>query len=192
MNMKKICLFLLLGIFGISHVAAQSLIPLSAGSQLNPPQPLPSFELIDMEGVPFTRESLKRRWSFVFFGYRTCPDICPLTLTALQTLAERLGSRASIQFIFITIDPQKDTPTLLKNYFQETKFNRIKGVTGDKATIFELAKSMKIHLDANTLAEHSGTLSLINPKGELAAIFTSTEKPAMIAQDFKQIMGYRY
>jgi protein SCO1/2 len=189
--MKKLFLFLFLGILG-SQVAAQSLLSLSAGSQLNPPQPLPSFELIDMDGNPFTLGSVKRRWSFVFFGYRTCPDICPLTLTSLQALAERLGSRASIQFIFITIDPEKDTPSSLKTYFQETTFNRIKGVTGDKATILALAKAMSLHLDPVDLTEHSGTVSLINPKGELAAIFTSTQKPAMIAQDFKQIIGYRY
>ena len=163
---------------------------LSAGTLLGQPKKLAAFDLIDMESKPFTNQSLKGQWSFLFFGYTSCPDICPTTLGAIQQIASRLQGTANLQFVFVSINPEKDSPLQLKDYLSQEKFNIVNfvGVTGEKEKIQTLAESVGIH---TVQSEHSSTLLLINPEGKLAAIFTSSEKPQAIARDFKEVV-HRY
>lgn len=174
-----------------------SVAALSVGTALVLPQKLPEFELSNMEGKPFTNDAFKKHWSFVFFGYTNCPQICPTTLSAMNQISLRLRN-PDVQYIFISIDPLNDTPERLKNYLQQAKFNgsSIVGLTGQSVQVQRLAKTIGIYISQETdisseHIEHSGSLLLINPEGKLAAVFTSTDKPHAIAHDFKKIL-HRY
>ncbi|MBN9286555.1 MAG: hypothetical protein BGO43_06265 [Gammaproteobacteria bacterium 39-13] len=171
-------------------------IPLSVGTALTQPHKIPDFTLTDMNGKLFNNDSIKARWSFLFFGYSNCPNICPSTLGAIRQISQRLGISSHIQFVFISIDPEHDTPAQLKNYLQQEQFAGapIVGVTGDRESINTLAKTIGIHISSDQNKEitadhieHGGALLLTNPEGKLAAIFTSTDKPSAIARDFKEL-----
>lgn len=169
---------------------------LSAGIALPVPQRLPKFQLEDIDGTAFTQESLKQRWSFVFFGYTTCPDICPTMLSSLHDLSQRLVGLPSVQFVFITIDPSHDSKEQLKEYLKHSPFGEkaLKGVTGEKDSILALSQKLGVHISEDgsevEKIEHSGALFLINPEGRLAAVFTNGTKPPAIAQDVKEIIHH--
>jgi protein SCO1/2 len=174
----------------IQKITVQSL---SAGTLITNSKKLPDFSLVDMNGNPFTQESLKKHWSFLFFGYSSCPNICPSILGSLQQISQRLRQNPHVQFLVVTINPEVDTASQLKAYFDQEKFANTKfiGLTGDKDKIMEFAKIVGSHVERENPQEehieHSGTFFLIDPEGKLAAIFTSNSNPIAIAGDFKEI-----
>jgi protein SCO1/2 len=170
---------------------------LSVATLLPSPKKLGAFELIDMHGKPFTPMALKQHWSFLFFGYSSCPDVCPATLGSLHQISQHLKSIPMVQYVFISIDPHTDTPAQLKNFLKQEnlKGTEFIGVTGKKEEIFDLAKTAGIaisqeSIDAGKDIEHSGAILLINPQGELAAVFTTSDRPHAIAHDFKEILHH--
>lgn len=171
-----------------AHAVSDLTLHLGTGTALSPPIRLPAFDLEDMEGQPFTLDSLKKHWSFVFFGYTQCPDICPATLHALQDVSQRLVTLPSVQYIFITIDPQHDTPAQLKEYMSRfsTASKHFNGVTGNMTSIVSFSETMGVHLGIS----HSSTVFLINPDAEIAAIFTDRQRPQMIAQDVRTLIHH--
>jgi len=109
-------------------------IPLPLLSTLRPePLPLENFSLTDQHGQPFTLDRLTGKWSFVFFGYTSCPDICPTTLHEMTRIADMLAAEnndAALQFIFVSVDPERDSVALMKDYMDY--FNpAFIGLTGD-------------------------------------------------------------
>ncbi|MBS0288850.1 MAG: SCO family protein [Proteobacteria bacterium] len=179
--------------------SASSALPLSVGTALQRPFRLPEFSLTDINAKPFTNAALKKYWTFLFFGYSQCPQVCPATLSAMKQISESLGKGANTQFIFVTIDPDHDTPQNLKTYLQQETHmpDSFIGLTGNKETIHELAQHVGIHIAKeenlsfkSDHIEHGGALLLINPEGKLMAIFSSTEKTNAIVKDFKEIVHY--
>lgn len=170
------------------------LLNLAVGTLLSSPQELPAFTLEDQEGTPFTHDSLTQRWSLLFFGYTSCPNICPATIASLENISQRLSRLPTIQYIFITLDPAIDNKAQLKQYFQGTKLNhKILGITGEKKSILSLSQQLGVHVEDNSndkTINHSGTLFLTDPNGNLAALFTDSTKPHAIAHDIKEIMHY--
>lgn len=184
----------------VTHQAqnSQEELKLLSGSLLPEGKPLPQFELTDQNAHLFNNDNLNKHWSFMFFGYTHCPDICPTTLSALAHISQRIGPNPYVQYLFVSITPDLDTAEQLTKYFSkdEFKLTRFKGLTGDMQQIQQLAKELGVYVEAHTgeiTAEHighSGAILLINPQGELAAVFTSVEKPHRIAHDFKEIMAH--
>src|SRR5439155_10198239 len=123
-------------------------LPLSVGTPMANPQKLPAFNLKDTNGKAFTNVQLKQHWSFIFFGYSNCPDICPATLGNMHQISQRIHAGIDVQFLFITIDPENDSAARLKEYLSEPKFNgtTFVGLTGDKESIHTLAKTIGIHI----------------------------------------------
>ena len=168
-------------------------LSLTVGTAISPAKPLAPFQFTDMNGKPFSVEQMKNRWSFVFFGYSSCPDICPVTLTALHQIALRVRAIPTVQFVFVSLDPAKDTPEKLKAFLEQDKYKeaRFIGVTGKKENLYSFAQSLGITALPNedpAKIDHSGTILLINPKGECAGIFSTSDKPHLIAHDLKEIM----
>ncbi len=82
---------------------------------------LPEFELIDHDGQALTKSRLRDRWSLMFFGYTNCPDICPATLQDLGNMMKAITDddiRQSLQVIFVSVDPDRDSTDILKKYVQ--------------------------------------------------------------------------
>lgn len=158
--------------------------------------PLPDIELINQDNQVFTHEEFKDHWSFVFFGYTQCPELCPKTLGALSHISQRIGPNPNVQYVFISITPDLDTPETLKSFFAQDQFKltRFVGLSGKKEDIQHLAQELGVYIAENIDTDlkhlgHSGAVLVINPQGKLYGIFTSTEQPHRIAHDFKQMMS---
>lgn len=171
--------------------------PLSSGTMISATHKLSPFALTDMNGKAFTQHALKDHWSFVSFGYTSCPNICSATLASMHQIAQRLQGTIGMQFVFVSINPSEDTPSHLQKYFQDPKFKGTPfiGVTGSQEKITRFAQIMGAHVGDEDMTlehiEHSGTMFLVNPEGKLAAIFTNNDKPLAIANDFREVL-HRY
>lgn len=133
---------------------------------------LPDLSLTNQAGQPVAVDQLKDKWSLLFFGYTFCPDICPTTLAQLRELKGKLPeeARSNLQVILVSVDPQRDTPPLLKQYlgyFDPT----FQGLTGELVSIQKLANAVSIPFipgdttKENYTVDHSGNLVIIGPDG---------------------------
>ena len=151
------------------------------------------FDLKDVNNKPITEKSFQGPLTAIFFGFTNCPDICPLTLSNLDQVLEKLNDDESKKFAvyFISIDPEKDSPKIIKDYLDSFK-NKIYGITGDPQKIFSLSKSWgvlseKIFTeDGGYLINHSSSVLLLK-KGKYIARISHHENLDNI---FKVIRGY--
>lgn len=175
-------------------------VALERGTMLLPPVALERFNLVDDNGQPFTKNNLKGHWSLIFFGFTNCPMVCPTTLTELNKAYQSLKQANSKQMptvIFISVDPERDTAKKIKTYL--ANFNpQFVGATGNKESIDKLTKNLGIMYakakksnEENYDVSHSGTLLIINPEGDWAAILTSPHDGKTIARDFLKIQQYK-
>jgi protein SCO1/2 len=167
------------------------------------PVPLPHFSLVDHNGKEFTQWSLARKWTFMFFGYTFCPDVCPIALVDLNDVYLDLAEKGDLiekefkvntQFVFVTVDPQRDTADEMKEYVVFFNENFI-GVTGKSEMIDSLARPMGVAYrrvpgedeEGDYLVDHSASFLLIDPLGRLRAAFSPPHDPKQIAEDFRNI-----
>ena len=134
---------------------------------------VPALEMTDQNGQPVTMDQLKGKWSLLFFGYTFCPDVCPTTLAQLRQVKSELPKEAAerLQVVLVSVDPNRDTPTQLKQYlgYFDTEF---RGVTGSLETTQKLANALSIPFipadtsKPNYTVDHSGNLALLGPDGK--------------------------
>lgn len=156
-------------VLGQGNVVAKGQV--SAGQ---PPDPLGApFELIDHHGKTFTSESLRGRPFAIFFGFTQCPEVCPTTLNDLAGVMQELGPDANrITFLFVSVDPERDTPSILKSYISYFD-NRIIGLSGNMVDIVSLTGKFGAFFeripsqDAYTI-NHSTWMYLVGRDGKLA------------------------
>ena len=144
------------------------------------PKPISSFELVDQHQHAFTEKNFLDKWSFLFFGYTNCPDVCPTTLSEMETLAKNLVPKPpmanNVQYIFATVDPKRDTPEQLKTYISYFDENFI-ALSGPVEQIKALTRQLKIKFKlgegykGDYPVSHSSALILIDPKGRYFARF---------------------
>ena len=158
---------------------------LASGTWLPRPKPIADFELTDAAGKPYTRADLTRAPRLVYFGFTRCPDICPTTLVKLAQ-AKRQAALPSLGVVFISIDPQRDTPTAVGRYAQAFDAS-FEGVTGRPEEIVKVAQSFAIAVSRVELPggdytmDHSAVIFLVDSRG-IVAIFTPPfEVPALSA-----------
>lgn len=146
------------------------------------------FHLIDQNGHPFTEANLKGKWHLVFFGYTHCPDVCPTTLNELSLAIQKLDKeqRKNIGVVFISVDPARDTPAVLKSYV-ESFDAPIAGLTGTAAEVKQAAKDYHVYYAKHEQADggydmdHSAVIYVMNPQGR----FTGTISPDTAAPEIK-------
>lgn len=147
------------------------------------------FTLKDTSGHVVTQAALNGKWSAVFFGYTFCPDICPTTFQVLGRTQKILGAKAdNLQFLFITVDPARDTPSLLGAYVKSGGFpTHVIGLTGTDAQIAEAAKVYRAtyqkvpQKDGTYSMMHTDIVYLMDPKGHFAAPLTGDMSPQQVA-----------
>ena len=130
------------------------------------------FQLVDHNGRPVDESMLEGKWSLVFFGFTYCPDYCPTTLQALDATKRRLGDKAKdLQIVFISVDPQRDTPQALKDYLSSDGFPEgVIGLTGTPAQVKAAADAyrafyQKVGEGEDYTMNHSLTVYLMGPDG---------------------------
>jgi len=154
------------------------------------------FQLVDQNGKPTDQTVLKGRWSAVFFGYTYCPDVCPTTMQALAGAEAKLGDKAkNLQVVFISIDPQRDTPAQLKTYLSIPAFpkNTI-GLTGTPAQVAAAAKAYRVYFQKQGEGEgytmaHSSIVYLMDPAGKFVTALTESQTPSEVATQIGDAMA---
>ena len=172
-------------------------IGVATATVLSPPRPLPPLALVDDANQPFDATRLRGRWSFMFFGFTSCPDVCPVTMAALAETSKLLAGlpeKLRPQVVMISVDPQRDTPEQLAGYVKAFDPTFV-GATGTKAAIDEFALRMgvaaaKRPLDGGSYSvDHTTSVFLIDPDGALHALFSAPHTPKLIAADYRRITG---
>ena len=171
--------------------------PEAAGIVFDDPQQIDTVHLVDHKGKEFDVERLQNRWSLIYFGFTNCPDLCPLTLTQFAKVDEELGTEPTppIQYIFVSVDPDRDTPDQLGAYV-EFFLPELIGVTGNSVDLenfaSQLAVGFKAHSDKgeNYPVDHSNAILLINPAAEFQAVLTAPHTAERLAADFRAIQKW--
>jgi protein SCO1/2 len=169
----------------------------SAATVLPAPKVIGAFHLVDQEGRAFGAERFRGRWSFLFFGYTHCPDVCPMTMATLRQVRDRLAAepdlRDGTQFVFVSVDPERDTPDQLRGYVAHYGADFI-GVTGNDAELQRLTRPLGALYarpaqgpGAQYAVDHTASIFLFEPGGGLHAIFSGPHQAEAIARAFREI-----
>ena len=150
------------------------------------------FQLQDQNGKPVTDRDLKGRPFLVFFGYTHCPDVCPTTLFELSQLLHALGPDADrAGALFITVDPDRDTPAVLKDYM--SNFDpHLRGLTGDQASINAAIKEYRVYAKKVPLEngdysmDHTAVVYLMDKDGRFVAPFSMNRTAEAEAADLRR------
>ena len=163
-------------------------------------QPLPAFELRGPQGV-LTDADLRGGWTFLFFGYTQCPDVCPTALALMKEVGVALKVDKAVppaptfKVVFVSVDPRRDSAELLRQY--NAAFDpAFIGVTGDDGALAPLVAALGIYYRRNDgtdtknyTVDHSAAIHLIDPQGRLAAVFSPPQDAAKIVADFRRIVA---
>jgi protein SCO1/2 len=161
---------------------------------------LPDFELIDYDNRQLNRDSLAGKWSLMFFGFTHCPDICPITLQTLGQMMQLIDDpdvTDSIRVYFVSVDPARDTPEILRDYVGYFNPDFI-GATAPMERLRVLTGSLgiahEIHGEdgdsGNYNVDHSAAIVLVNPRSEFAGLFGAPHDAAAMARDMTRIVEY--
>lgn len=155
------------------------------------------FSLVNGEGKPVTDQDFRGRYMLVYFGYTSCPDVCPTTLNQIADAMDRLGAKADrVQPIFITVDPKRDTPEVMKE-FAAAFSPRLVGLTGTPEQIATVAKEYRVYYavrqngndPAGYTVDHSSVLYLLDEGGRFIAPIRADESGAEMAADITRHMA---
>ena len=162
------------------------------------PRALPDFSLIDHGGEQFGPEQLAGSWHLLFFGFTHCPDICPTTLHTLATATQRLEDlpeRLQPGVIMVSVDPMRDTADALAAYVPYFNPDFV-GVTGEMNQIQTLTRDMGVAYAYTPVdgsdgygVEHTASVFMLNPDGNLVAVFGTPHSAAGIENDYRIIVG---
>lgn len=166
----------------VAYMALPRLLTTAPTAQLGPGVPLNApFQLVNQDGQPVTEKAFAGKAAAWFYGFTNCPDVCPTALAEMATLLKELGQDAAkLNTVFVTVDPERDTPEVLKPYVEYFD-PRIVGLTGDLAAITSMAKSRfvyfaKVPQDGGGYdMEHSAGIFLTNAKGEFVGTLDPEE-----------------
>ncbi|HEY9035868.1 MAG TPA: SCO family protein [Pseudomonadales bacterium] len=166
------------------RVLNEAELKLNGAVVLKTPRIPSAFSLLDSNGQPFTPDSLKGHWTLLFFGYASCPDVCPTTLFTLgqwyrQIQDNRYGK--DLRVVMVSVDPVRDTPAVLQPYVQHFHPDFM-GVTGEFLDVHRFAREMGVAFqkvpggtEDDYMIDHSAQLVLINPYGDFHAFFKPTD-----------------
>lgn len=158
---------------------------------------LPDVTLTFDNGSPMNRETLKGKWSFVFFGYTYCPDICPVALNNFREVKNLLKQRGAplddVRFLFVSVDPERDTLDRIGKYVRYFDPEFV-AATGEQEPLQWLTRALGVvyrKVDGNTpedyLVDHSSGVFLLNPQAQFVGYFPAPHVPADVANAFERI-----
>jgi len=168
---------------------------------------LTEFSLISHKGQPLTRQQLQGQWTLAFVGYTFCPDICPMTMATLtgayNELQAMLPEGQKLGIWFISADPERDTVSALANYVSYFEQPAITGLTAGHDKLFPFVRDLGLMYaissttEPDYLVDHSASIVLINPQGQLAAVFKPEMKvgevplvtKAILLADFPKVLA---
>ena len=154
-----------------------------------------NFALTDHHGQPRTLADFKGKVVTIFFGYTQCPDVCPTALSGMSEVMQQLGADGDrLQVLFVTVDPERDTPELLAEYVPVFD-KRFLGLYGTPDKIAEIAKDFRVFyrksgdLAGHYTIDHSAGTYVFDPEGRLRLYMRHAEDPALMAADIKALLA---
>lgn len=152
------------------------------------------FELTTSDGRDVTEQNYRGKWLVIYFGYTYCPDVCPTVLNEIGTALDELGPRAkSIQPIFISIDPTRDSTKVIAKYLKSFD-PRIVGLRGDGEATEDVAKDFHVYYRARTVGhgeyvmDHSAFLYIMDPKGKFVQLLQADVPGHKLAEILKKLV----
>jgi len=176
------------------HDSRAMLLPDQVITLFPDPKPLTAFALTDDKNRIFDLASLKGKWSFLFFGFTYCPDVCPTTLAVLARVRDNIAKNTvgaeDLQFVFVSVDPNRDTAGKLGQYVEYFDASFL-GVTGDNAQIANLAGQLGAAYEVaitpgmeNYPVYHTTAVFLVDPQARYHAVFTPPHDAEAISKRF--------
>ena len=151
------------------------------------------FALMNQDGKPVTQADFEGHPFLVFFGFTHCPDVCPTTLSDMSRMLEALGKTTAVSALFITVDPARDTPAVLKDYLSSFD-SRIVGLTGDAASITAAEKAYLVYAKQVPISggdysmDHTAIVYLMDRNGRFVNAFNLDQPPEAAAAELKRTL----
>ena len=171
--------------------------PTYNGSVINPPRPMPGFILQSSNGS-VSLDSFRGKFILVYFGYTSCPDVCPITLATLTEALTKLGTKKAEEFqvIFISVDYKRDTPQISDAFAKKFNSNFI-GLGGTEAQINQVTQEYGIYYKLNPpdpttryySVDHTALVQVLNPQGELILIWPFGTQPDQETSDLATLVS---
>ena len=165
------------------------------GTLLDAQEPLADFTLDSTLGAPASLSDFRGKYALLYFGYTNCPDVCPLTLAEMRDALQRLGDKADrVQPLFVTLDPERDTPEHMAAYLQYFHPTLV-GLAGSLEQIQELATRFGIFFEkrdsgsaSGYLVDHTSVVLVVDPDGRLRGIFPNGVTGEQMASDLESLI----
>jgi protein SCO1/2 len=164
------------------------------------PRPLAPFSLMDQHRRTFDLSRLQGKWTFVFFGYTACPDVCPTTLQSLKAVSRELvregANGAHAQFVFVSVDSERDRPESIGKYvaFFDKDFIGLTGTAGEIAGFARQLNVMYLQDEAGpgegSLISHTSSVMLVDPRARLYAVFSRPHDGPGVVSAFRSLRKY--
>jgi protein SCO1/2 len=154
------------------------------------------FSLLDPDGNIRTLADFKGKVVVMFFGYTQCPDICPTTLTEMQQVMSLLGPQSDkVQVLFVTVDPERDTAAILKQYVPSFDSRFLGLRPADEAALEKVTKDFKIYYKkvpgksaGSYTMDHTAGSYAFDPEGRLRLYIKHAQGPETLAHDLKELL----
>ena len=182
-------------------VLSMSPLPADAADTVVPGAEAPvvgkPFTLIDQDGRTVTEETYRGKWLLVYFGYTHCPDVCPMALGNIDAALAQLdaGTRARIQAIFVTVDPERDTPAVMKDYVGAFPEAGIIGLSGTPEQVMMIEKAYRVFVqrhdahDGDYSMDHTSVIHIVDPTGRFAGLVSDLMGPDRLAARLRQLVN---
>ena len=151
------------------------------------------FSLTAHDGQTFRLQDVRGKAVLMFFGYTSCPDMCPLTMSRIGSARDLLGGDADrVATLFVSVDPNRDTPAVLKEYVGSFALP-VTGLTGNEEELATVAAAYRaqyqmVAASPSYLMNHTTSVFLIDPQGQLRGLFAQHECPETLAAALRDVL----
>ena len=170
---------------------------LNGAIEIDPPLKMPDFTLTNQDGESTSLSDWRGKYVLLTFGYTHCPDVCPLTLSEFRRIRDSLGDLGEqVEFVFISVDGQRDTPDAIKQYFETRKLEGIIGLMGDDTDLRALGTDYGLFFQIGEdtskggyLVDHTAGSFLLDPDGLWVMRYQFGAMPSMIVEDLEAFIN---
>jgi protein SCO1/2 len=154
------------------------------------------FSLVDQDGRTVTEETWRGKWLLIYFGYTHCPDACPMALSNISEALDRLdaNARARLQPLFVTVDPERDTPAVMKAYVGAFEGAGIVGLSGTQQQVMAAEAAYRIYVnrhdesDGEYSLDHTAFIHIVDPTGHFVGLVSDLMPPERLAKRLAQLV----
>lgn len=178
---------LAIGLTGVLFLVGGFRTNVTASSSIGGP-----FQLTDQTGATVSEKSLQGKPTLMFFGFTHCPDICPTSLFEISEVLRAMGPDAGrINAYFVSVDPERDTPAVMKSYLQSFD-PHLKGLSGSPEDVAKVIKAYRVYAkkvplkDGDYTMDHTAAVYLLDREGRFVAPFNLKQTPQQAAADLKR------